>query len=146
MKRFFLILFLIVGAFLNATTIYLVNDSEYQLRAVIRGPEGAILGELVVASKQKTAWSNNYGREGQVWQPDYLHTPYSVTWYCMGGDEFSTCGAISQGSNTYVYAMRCQGKWSCKEVPAQPQGQEPSTEQQEGEIIKPKQKKLPPLY
>lgn len=146
MKRFALILFLIVGAYLNAATINLINDSNYQLRAVIRGPEGHVLGEIVIAAKQASYWSNNYGRSGQVHEPDYLHTPYSVTWFCMGGDEFSACGAISQGSNTYVYAMRCQGKWTCNGVPEQPEGQEPSTEQQEGEIIKPKQKKIPPLY
>jgi hypothetical protein len=117
MKKFFiLLLFIFQIGF--AGSLRLVNDSSYDLRVIIRGNGGDILGTLDVLAGQKVDWDENYLPDEQLqdksqlrpmnrFQQGYTQTPYTVTWLIAdSGEPYSSCNYVSSGS--YVSAKGCQ--------------------------------------
>ena len=105
--------------FLHAGTVRLVNNSPYDLRAVIRGSDGSILGELVVKSQKETVWTDTYGNYGTYGgananlNENYRSkTPYTVLWYCLDGGNYAVCDTVSTGG--LVMAQSCIGPRMCK--------------------------------
>lgn len=128
--------FLAITLDLLASSVTLINDSAHRLRAVVRGADGTFLGELVIEPHQSQTWQDSYGRSSTVNQPMYSQTPYTVHWYCMGGDEYAVRWGVSTGSQ--VAAQNCDGKKSCQ-PPKQEQQKTPAPApvSPENETLKP---------
>jgi len=137
------LLFLIIGTALHAGSLRLVNNSPYDLRAVIRGSDGSFLGEVVVRAQNTSMWSDTYSYGGMYSAPNAQAesgyrsiTPYTILWYCMDGGDYGVCDQIATGG--LVMAQGCPGSRQCKPqkkggYPQQPEGQylhpgPPSTE------------------
>ena len=125
---FFVFLLLPVLAFTGS--VRLINNSPYNLRAVIRGSDGSFLSESVIQSQKETVWTDTYGRYGtsggantDVNANYRSKTPYTVLWYCLSGSSYAVCDTVSTGA--VVTAQGCLGPRMC-----QPQNKEkvPATE------------------
>jgi len=139
----FLWLFLLAPSFLLAGTVRLINNSPYDLRAVIRGGDGSYLGELVVRAQKESIWTDTYGQYGMYggsnpsMNDNYRSkTPYTVLWYCLDGNDYAVCDTVSTGA--VVTAQGCAGARMCKpqkqeKYPREPEGhylyQEPNLKQ-----------------
>jgi hypothetical protein len=140
----FFVGFLLLGAFLEqleAGSVRLVNNTPYKLRVVVRGNDGSFMGELVIDPHGTNTWTDGFaGMPG-----NNTLTPYTVLWYCIEGDPFSTCYPVAPG--TTVLALGCDGPKEChpqkqkqpeSEIPAPPmpvpgqQGQQPGAPVQAG--------------
>lgn len=118
MKRF-LFLCSLFPALVFANSIRLINNSPYDLRAVIRGGDGSFLGEVVVKAQKESGWTDTYGQFGMSGgaNPRYNQdtrskTPYAVLWYCMDGGDYGMCDVVSTGA--VVTASSCMGARMCK--------------------------------
>ncbi len=119
--------------FLCAGTVRLINNSPYDLRAVIRGSDGSFLGEIVVKSQKETVWTDTYGQFGTYGgatpnlNDNYRsQTPYTVLWYCLDGNDYAVCDTVSTGA--LVMSQGCMGSRMCKpqkkdQYPSHPEGQ-----------------------
>jgi hypothetical protein len=134
MRRKALILIVLLWTLsLDAGTVRLYNNSNVDLRVVVRGSDGSIQGELVVKAQNFSTWTDSYipagGYRGPILQNktyDRTMTPYVVEWYCMDGKDYAVCDTVSTGA--VVMATNCSGARSCtpkkKEVnPNIPQNQ-----------------------
>ena len=147
-----LFLFLLCGVTtLFGASVRLINDSPYVLRAVVRGSDGALLGEMVVNAQHVQTWSGTnaqrgYYGKGNVYQeqPNRAQTPFAVSWYCMDGSDFSVCSGLSTGST--ATALSCLGTRQCKPTkkktpapaaPAEKRGPLQSEEQHEEQNVGP---------
>ena len=121
-----LLLLLLCSSGLFAGSIRLYNDSPYKLRAVIRAADGTYLGEMIVLPEHFNTWSDKYpsfgpGGQNYTESPNRTHTPYTVRWYCLDGDEFGFCANVATGAA--VIAESCEGSRICK--PSSKQGKSP---------------------
>jgi hypothetical protein len=142
MRSFVCILCLVFGwlSFIDAGTVRLINDSPYRLRAVVRAADGTMLGEMVINSRQASVWSDQYSSPGEISQPEYSQTPYTVLWYCMNGDDYSFCGNV--GTGAMVTAQTCDGARLCKPTKRDPK-KEPPVEGPTEEVIVPYNRQPP---
>lgn len=130
------LLFLAVFLFpwlLQAATVRLINNSPYDLRAVVRGSDGTYLSEIVIKARKETVWTDVAGQfgvyggaTGSINESYRSMTPYTVLWYCMDGEDYAVCDVVATGS--LVLAQGCTGSRMCKpqkkeRYPNQPQGQ-----------------------
>ena len=104
---------------LQANSVRLINNSPYDLRAVIRGSDGNLLGELVVKAQKETVWTDSYGQYGMYGganarnqQNSRSVTPYTILWYCLDGGNYGVCDTVSTGA--VVTAQGCMGPRMCK--------------------------------
>ncbi len=129
----FVVLGMILSPYLLfAGSVRLVNNSPYDLRAVIRGADGTFLGEVIVKSQKETSWTDTYGNYGtsgganaSVNQAYRSRTPYTILWYCMTGTDYAVCDTVSTGA--VVTSQGCLGARMCKpsskeKYPAEPEG------------------------
>lgn len=112
-KKICCLLFLFSWAALFSNTIRLYNDSPYKLRCVVRGADGTYLNEFIILPEHFNVWTSSYGTFGT--QPTFSQTPYSVSWYCLNGDNFSICTQVATGA--MVTAEGCDGTKICKPPP-----------------------------
>lgn len=111
MKRF-LASALILAATLEAGTVYLVNDSPYKLRAVVRANDNTFLGEMIINAQNNGQWNDGFnGLPGSL-ENVRTQTPYRVLWYCLDGSAFSICSYVATG--TSVSATYCDGAKQCR--------------------------------
>jgi hypothetical protein len=115
-----------------AGTVRLINNSPYDLRAVIRGGDGSYLGEIIVKAQKESVWTDSYGNYGtyggadaHVNQNYRSKTPYTILWYCLDGNSYAVCDTVSTGA--VVTAQGCMGPRMCKpskkeKYPPEPQG------------------------
>ncbi len=102
-----------------ANSVRLMNNSPYDLRAVIRGSDGTFLGEVIVKAQKESIWSDSYGQYGMSGganprnnQDSRSQTPYTVLWYCMDGGSYGVCDTVSTGA--FVTSQSCNGARMCK--------------------------------
>ncbi len=106
------VLALLLPSWLAATSVYLVNDSAYPLRAIVRGNDATYLGEMVVNPQSSNIWSDGGSRSGGLEQYPRSRTPYEVTWYCMEGSIFSVFQGVTTGGT--ATALGGTGVKACK--------------------------------
>lgn len=141
---FLILCFLFLPYFIHAGTVRLINNSPYDLRAVIRGGDGSFLGEVVVKSQKESVWTDTYGNYGTYggananMNENYRSkTPYTVLWYCLDGADYAVCDTVSTGA--VVTAQGCNGARMCK-----PNKREVYPQESEGQYLY-KNPKTPPL-
>ncbi len=122
-KYFILLLLGICSCF--AGSLRLINDSPYQLRAVIRGNDGTFLGEVILQPEHALTWNDSNGQlgyfgKGNVYQEQSTRaqTPYTVLWYCQEGADYAVCDMMPTGAT--VTAQGCTGTRQCKPKPKKP--------------------------
>ena len=121
MKTWFCIFTLFcIAAF--AGSVKLVNDSQYKLRAIVRGADGSYLGEMIINAGSYGAWTDTYGPAGQYNNSSRSQTPYTVMWSCIEGTPFSTTAMVPTGG--MVTALGGEGARTCKS-PSKIPGVEP---------------------
>lgn len=116
MKRF-IIIPLLFSLCLNGDEIKLTNDSDYDLSATIRDANGQIVGKIDIPAHTADVWTS----AGELWNlpqspSDEMPPPppndhYLVTWYCRGGEEFSSCDEVYNQST--INANGCPGNQQC---------------------------------
>lgn len=119
---FLISLFIICAASAHAGSVRLFNNSNFDLRAVVRGSDGSYLGELVVKAQNSATWTDSYGPAGgyngpnaQVESGYRSKTPYVVLWYCMDGKDYAVCDTVS--NSAAVSALSCSGNRTCHPPP-----------------------------
>ncbi len=108
-KTISFIVVLVFCQLVHAGSVRLVNDSTYKLQAIVQASDGSSLGEVVVNPRQTMSWNDYNSGVGAYNQS---RTPYTVQWYCMDGESFSTCSNVSPGGLTQ--AMSGVGPRACK--------------------------------
>jgi hypothetical protein len=92
-------------------SVNLFNNTDYKLKAVILAADGAVLDEVILNSRDASTWADDFYQFG--YNPSSSTTPYTVEWYCMGGQPFGVCDDVSAGS--VVLAQNCSGSQECPE-------------------------------
>lgn len=102
------------GQALFAESVILINDSAFQLRAVVQGADGTELGQVTVPPGNTMTWSPSFCSmsEEQMNAPR-SQTPYNVFWYCPEGSSYSVCMAVPNGGA--VTAQSGSGPLLCKQ-------------------------------
>ena len=120
MRWFFLFLLLGSSLSLHAGSIRLKNNSKHELRVIVEGSDGSHLGEVLIKAQDSLNWSDTYGNRSSnrparkpLQQSDSSKTPYTVFWYCMDGELYSSCSGVAVGS--LVMSNACPGPKTCKE-------------------------------
>ncbi|MBS3905193.1 MAG: hypothetical protein KGZ39_07695 [Simkania sp.] len=126
-KRCFFLLILFLLPTLHAGTVILINDSPYQLRAVVRGSDGSVKGEMVIDATNTSAWTDTF--QGYS-RPDRSQTPYTVLWYCLDGSPFSVFSGVATGGT--ATALGGSGARQCRGKNLQQQQQQLQQQQQQG--------------
>lgn len=107
------------------TSIYLINDSAYTLRAIIRARDGSYVGEMIIPANGVTQWTDGGNVAGGLEQYPRSRSPFSVSWYCPEGEIFSVDSKVTTGGSTS--ALGAVGSRSCR-----PQKQEPHNKVPDG--------------
>lgn len=120
-----LLLCVLFASTLQAGSVRLFNNSNFDLRAMVRGSDGSYLGELVVRAQNSANWTDSYvyaggynGPNAQVESGYRSKTPYVVIWYCMDGNAFAICDTVSTAAT--VMALNCAGARTCHPPPKKP--------------------------
>lgn len=131
----FLWMMLAISSSLCAASVRLKNDTFVQLRVIVEGFDGSMLGEVIIDPQQSMTWTDDYGFKANnrgakkpLQSTQMSKTPYTVSWYCMSGDPYSVCTDVAAGS--LVMADACSGLRGCnpnqkKGYPTQPEEESP---------------------
>ncbi len=109
-KRIFLIAFSLFGP-LWGNSVSLFNNTHVKLKAVVQAADGTVLDEVILDARDASTWADDLYQFGYT--PSGSKTPYTVNWYCMGGQSFGTCEDVASGS--IVLAQNCSGPHECPE-------------------------------
>lgn len=114
--------FILSVQWIYAGSVRLYNNSNFDLRAVIRGSDGSYLGEVVVRAQNTTSWTDSYvygggyrGPNAQIESGYRSKTPYIVIWYCMDGKDYAVCDTVS--NSAVVTSLGCSGARICHPPP-----------------------------
>lgn len=127
--RLFLLFFVLFALPLSADGIRLLNDSNIELIATIRGNTGKFLGQMTVAPGVALDWVQGEDRGDYTalrpmnpYTEGYSQTPYTVVWTTKGGEVYSICRYKSPGST--VAATQCDQMVYPGKVETQPPPEE----------------------
>lgn len=98
-----------IGVWSNSVNLF--NNTDNKLKAVIISANGEVLDEVILNARDASTWADDMYQFG--YNPANAQTPYTVNWYCMGGQSFGTCEDVSSGS--IVLAQNCSGSQECPE-------------------------------
>lgn len=101
-----------VHTVLFADSIYLVNDADFTLTAVVEDAAGNILAETDINSQDSIDWSKNYQYFGFRSDVQAPRVPYKVSWYCPNGELYGVCTGVTP--DTTVRARSCLGARRCR--------------------------------
>jgi hypothetical protein len=94
-------------------SLFLVNDADFTLTAVIEDAGGNVLEETDIDSQDSINWSKDYEYFGYHSNTQNPHIPYKVTWYCPNGEVYGVCRDIT--TDTTVRARSCLGARRCRQ-------------------------------
>ncbi len=106
--------FLFCVTCIQAASLRLENNSAYPLRAVIQGADGSILSELSLEPQENKTWNDSNNLAVKKKSPSKSVTPFTVHWYCKGGESFSISDHVSTGA--FVRAKDGVGAKVCTET------------------------------
>lgn len=113
MKWCSFLLFLCLGACRVGwgNSVNLFNNTDYKLKAVVFSADATVLDEVILDAKDASTWADDFYQFG--YDPSATRTPYTVQWYCMGGQSFGVCENVASGS--IVLAQSCSQGQGCPE-------------------------------
>ena len=115
MKAFFLSLTVFfAAASLFAESLFLINDSPFELTAIVQAADGSFLAQLSLQPGEQSQWTTDVGRtEFEVDDNSSTSlTPFIVTWRCAYEGYYTVCTDIPPGAT--VSANACDGGKFCK--------------------------------
>lgn len=144
-KLFVFIFFQFCFFSLFSASLFLINDSKWQLAALIEAADGTKLDELVLEAGERVRWSTElYNSKAKVPQvANYSLTPFTVTWLCPSRGTYSVCTDIASGAT--VTAHSGFGNFRCttqEELERQRENLEKELQEQEENLKK--ELKCPP--
>lgn len=111
--RSFIFSLLFAPCALIAYSITLINDTEYDLTAVIRGKKGVLIEEVSIPKYQTQNWIYDKkllpDLEGQSIKD---LTPFTVSWMCLGGKVFGVYPNVFPGMQ--ISAKESPGAHFCE--------------------------------
>ena len=110
------ILFVLCGQ-IDAASVLLINDSPYELTAIVSAADGRNLGKVTLHPGEQNSWSTSYDRTDleDVFDASSSTTPFSVVWECPYQGYYSVCTNVSPGAT--VVASTCDGAKTCQPKP-----------------------------
>jgi hypothetical protein len=110
-KMFSVFFLLSFQALVWSDSLVLFNNTDIQLSATILDANGKVLEETVINPQNSITWSLDFEYYGYDAEESNPATPYTVNWYCMGGELYGTCYDVS--SDSTVLAQTCGGDQQC---------------------------------
>ncbi|MBI5346176.1 MAG: hypothetical protein HZB76_03435 [Chlamydiae bacterium] len=96
----------------NADSVKLLNDSPYELTAIVQGANGMEIGQQTMQPGEQAEWVDDKPLQLDVpYDASVSLTPYTVVWKCPYQGIFSICINVSPGSQ--VAATTCPGMHYC---------------------------------
>ncbi|KPK33209.1 MAG: hypothetical protein AMS24_01825 [Chlamydiae bacterium SM23_39] len=111
------IIFSLLFKSLFAYSLFLINDSPFQLTAIIQGANGMFLGQEILQAGEQKQWSTDIKRTEikEIYNAQFSLTPFTVIWKCSYEGYYSICTEISPGAT--VRANFCLGSKTCTPKP-----------------------------
>lgn len=104
MKKWIAFLIPIIG---HASSVTLLNDSPFKLKAQILSADGRDLGTIEILPQHQFKWQDS----NQNIQ-SFTATPFTVIWYCGDGQEYGVSSRIATGALTAAQAS--SGRRYCR--------------------------------
>lgn len=114
MGKFFLFLGCFLSSFLFSYSLWLINDSAFELNAVVYTATGAPLGQDTLQPGQQKLWNsgNTQAVLNELNNSKSSMFPFSVTWQCSYLGIYSVVQDVFSGQ--VVKASQGSGSKSCK--------------------------------
>ena len=108
-----IIFFSLLSISIYSFSLLLVNDSPFELTAIVQAANGQFLGQEHLQPGEQRHWSTDQSRTDlkDIYDNSYSLTPLTVIWKCAYQGYYSVCADISPGST--VQAHDCPGSKSC---------------------------------
>ncbi|NGX28917.1 MAG: hypothetical protein K940chlam1_01105 [Candidatus Anoxychlamydiales bacterium] len=109
--------FLFVMSSSFASSITLVNDSAYELTAIIQTANGKIVAQPTIHPGDQLIWNSDQSSTNLnvEYNSPGSYTPYTVIWRCSYEGYYSVCANASPGAT--ITANTCPGARFCKPKP-----------------------------
>ncbi len=112
-KLFFFLFFIFTSFSAFGASFLLINDSVWQLTALIEAADGTDLDQVTLTPGEQFRWStelyNSKVKENQV--PSSSLTPFTITWLCPQKGTYSVCSNVGPGAT--VTASSGAGTYRC---------------------------------
>jgi len=112
-----IIIFSLLFKSIFAYSLFLINDSPFELTAIIQGATGVFLGQETLQPGEQKQWSTDIKRTEikEIYNATFSITPFTVIWKCSYQGYYSICAEVSPGST--VRANFCLGSKECTPKP-----------------------------
>lgn len=117
MKKTFLLFLSLFCINCFSYSIVLINDSPFELIAIIQGANGEFLGQELLEIGDQKQWTTDIKRTDlkDIYNNKTSLTPFTVIWKCTYKGYYSICTEVSPGST--VSANDCPGSKICEKKP-----------------------------
>ncbi len=124
MKKFIFFLLVFFKGALFSFSLLLINDSAFELTAIIHAADGTILGQVILKSGQQMRWSTEMAgvKSTVVYNNVYSNTPLQVVWKCGFQGYYSVNKDVSAGAT--VSANSGEGSKACTKKPTDKEKEE----------------------
>ena len=117
MKKACIFLLCIFVSNVFSFSLFLINDSPFELIAVVQSADGRFIGQVSLQPGEQSQWSTDMQRSDlkDIYDAKTSLTPLTVIWKCSYEGYYSVCSNVSPGG--VVKASQCDGSKSCKPKP-----------------------------
>jgi hypothetical protein len=124
MKRIVFLLIFFFNASLFSHVLLLINDSSFELTAIIHASNGVVLGQMVLKPGEQKRWSTSMGSSNtnEIYRNSTSNTPLYVVWKCGFQGYYSICSDVSSGAT--ITASSGSGSKSCTKKPTDKEKEE----------------------
>ena len=112
-----LFLSLLITKTIFSYSLFLINDSPFELTAIIQGATGILLGQEILQPGEQRRWSTEMVKTDveEIYDADASLTPFTIIWKCAYKGQYSMCTNVSPGAT--VSAHSCPGSRECTPKP-----------------------------
>ena len=93
--------FLILTSFFSQSTLFLMNDTPFEMTVRVESQSGVILGSYPVKpyEQKNVEIDTSKFSANTIGESGYLLTPYNVIWQCKAGGQYGLETDVSPGSS-----------------------------------------------
>lgn len=104
--KLFSIFFIAAVKTLFAYSLLLINDSPFELTAIVQSANGTFLGQESLQPNEQRQWSTDMNRTDlkDIFDVTESLTPFTVIWKCSYKGYYSICTDISPGATVFAQA------------------------------------------